>query len=738
MKVRLSRRGFILAGSGVAAIFVAGVAGSTLIPPVPSRNEPESEDALGWMQLTPGGEWRLWSPRIEMGQGIMTAMRLLAAEELGVPPEQIEIRLPSTDNINRVKATVGSDSVRMFALPLARACATLRDALLARAETQLGPVSGLRFEDGRVVNPAGDSITLSSIAEPALALDVEDRPAGELRVFSAKPRRHIGRGGSTAHIEDIVTGRPIFAADIRLPDMVHAGVVRPPWIPELEPRLDSLDETAVRETPGFVELIRHESIAGPVLVASSPAALDAMREAAKPDWTGPEGIVDPMVTIDVDAALAADDFGKSEGSVESGPWTVDMRLDVPPAVHAAIEPRCAVARFGEDGSLEVWCSTQDSFYARELLALDHDLAPEKVVVHAMRVGGGYGGKVGGVVEREAAFIAAATGKPVKVQWTRAEEFQATYMRPPSSHRVRARVGPDGRISDWWHATSGSHVFFTNALVSPGLQWALTNLAGDPGAARGLLPPYGFSRSKTEYKVTRLPIYTGAWRGLGAGPNVLAIEMAMDAAARSTGQDPFEFRLRHLDGAGDAEVGDRARYAGCLLRLAAMMKKEPAAKAGTGEIVARGLAGGIYKAMSYAAAVAEVALRRNREGRIEDIRVRKIWCAHDCGMVIDPDGVRAQIEGNLVWSLGMVLKEQLDAPGGTAAQTIFGEYEIPRISDMPALEIQLIDSGEPPTGAGETAIVAGAGAIANAVVRAAGVTPARMPVTVAMLNAQEPG
>jgi isoquinoline 1-oxidoreductase beta subunit len=713
----VSRRAFILAGGGIAAAFVSGC---SLIPPIPKRPMPEPEDALGWIQLASDGKWRLWSPRMEMGQGIMTSLRLLAAEELGVPPAQIDVRLPSTGDINRVKATVGSDSIREFALPLAQACATLRDAVMARARTRLAPASALRFEDGGVVDSAGESVALSEIAVPALELTVDERPVGKPRAFSTNGRHHIGNGGPTAQIEAIVAGQPVYAGDIRLPGMAHASVLRSPWIPELGPNLDSVDEAAARNVPGFFDIIRHDELAGPVLVAANPVALDAMREAAKPDWTGPEGVADPMVTVDIDAALAADDFTKSDGDVNPGPWTVDMRLDLPLATHGAIEPRCAVARFNEDGSLEVWCGTQDPFFTRDMLARDHDLPLENIIVHAMRIGGGFGGKVVATVEREAAFIAKASGRPVKVQWTRADEFQASYLRPPYSHRVKARVGPDGRISDWWHATSSSHVFFTSAGIPAWMQ-RFTNLFGDAGTARGLLPPYGFERRRTDYKVTRLPVYTGPWRGLGAGPNVLAIEMAMDAVARITGQDPLDFRLRHLDGAGDADSGDRARYAACLRRVAAMAERQPTGEAKTGQAVARGLAGGIYKAKSYAAAIAEVVLQHDGKGHIVDIRVRKFWCAHDCGLVIDPDGARAQIEGNLVWSLGMVLKENLDAPGGTAAQTIFGDYEIPRMTDMPALDIDLIESG----------------AIANAVTRATGVTPVRMPITVEALNAQEP-
>ncbi|MBT9528361.1 MAG: xanthine dehydrogenase family protein molybdopterin-binding subunit, partial [Rhizobacter sp.] len=374
-------------------------------------------------------------------------------------------------------------------------------------------------------------------------------------------------------------------------------------------------------------------------------------------------------------------------------------------------PRCAVARFSDEG-LELWCATQDPFFIRDVMARDHGLALDKIVVHNHRMGGAFGGRTIANVEREAAFIAQAVKAPVKLQWSREDEFIAGFHRPPSSHRIKLRVGADGLISDWWHALSSSHIIFTSAAMPPWMQ-AFTNFVGDPGTARGQQAPYAFTRQRRSLQLTRLPLATGPWRGLGAGPNVLAIEAAMDAAARASGQDPVAFRLKHLAGA--------PRLANVLKRATALADAAPAPVAAAGERIGRGVACGVYKEQSVAAAVAEVIVTADR------IRVTRVWCSHDCGAMVDARGVRAQVEGNLVWCLGLVLSDELTAPQATPEQTSFAQYALPRISDMPQLHIDLVPSTDAPTGAGETAIVAGAGAIYNAVVAATGIRPQRLPV-----------
>lgn len=659
MTPALSRRALLIGSGGIAVAF--GLGACSLIPPIPKRPAPTLDDAMGWIQLTPQGRIVLWSPRAEMGQNVLGGLRHIAALELGLPDEAIEVRVAGTADIQRVKATVGSDSVRELLVPLTTACARLRDKMRSRG------------------------ITPSALRRPTAI---------------AEPQHH-----------SLVTGAPVFTADIRLPGMLHATVLRPKWRRELGPQLLGWDQAAVRAVPGFVAQFVLPELDGPVLVARHPAALLAMRAAAAPRWRPPARTPDVSAMVDIDTALARGRFTQDSGEVQDGPWTVDLRLDVPMAAHATIEPRSAVARFSADG-LELWCGTQDPFFIRDVMARDHGLALDKIVVHNHRIGGAFGGRTIANVEREAAFIAHAVKAPVKLQWSREDEFLGGFHRPPSSHRIKLRVGADGLISDWWHALSSSHIIFTSAAMPPWMQ-TFTNFVGDPGTARGQQAPYPFARQRRSMQLTRLPLATGPWRGLGAGPNVLAIEAAMDAAARASGQDPMAFRLNHLASA--------PRLANVLKRAGALAAAAPARVATADERIGRGVACGVYKEQSVAAAVAEVSVTADR------IRVTRLWCSHDCGAMVDARSVRAQVEGNLVWCLGLVLSDELTAPHGTPEQTSFAEYTLPRMGDMPQLHIDLVPSTEAPTGAGETAIVAGAGAIYNALVAATGIRPQRLPV-----------
>lgn len=687
MNASLSRRALLATAGGITVSF--GLGGCSLIPPIPKRPAPTLDDAVGWIHRTPDGRFVLWCPRVEMGQNVLGGLRRIAALELGVGEESIDVRIPGTSDIGRVKGTVGSDSVRELLVPLATACARLRDAMKAQG-----------------VEPS-----------PLRAVSALRQPAGWAPV--AQPQHHA-----------LVTGAPVFAADVRLSGMLHATVLRPPWREELGVALEGWDREAVQAVPGFVAQLTLPGIDGPVLVGHHPQALFAMRTAAAVRWKKPIHTPDPERMVDIDAVLARGRFTKDSGNVQEGPWTVDLRLDVPMAAHAAIEPRCAVARFtsGPDGEemLDLWCATQDPFFIRDVMARDHGLPLERITVHNQRLGGGFGGRTVALIEREAAYVARAMKAPVKLQWTREDEFTGGFHRPPSSHRVKVRVGVDGLISDWWHALSSSHVIFTSAGMPPWMQ-TFTDFVGDTGTSRGQHAPYAFTRQRRSMQLTRVPLATGPWRGLGAGPNVLAIEAAMDAAARASRQDPVAFRLRHLAHAPAGEhLADPSRLSAVLQRAADLAKRSSPRKAQAGERVGRGVACGVYKGLSVVAAVAEVVITPDR------IRVTRLWCSHDCGAMVDPRSVRAQVEGNLVWSLSLVLFDHLSAPEARAAQTGLADYPLPRITDMPTFDIDLVPSDKPPSGAGEAAIVAGAGAIYNALVAASGKQPTRLPIAPADL------
>ena len=709
------RRTMITGAAGLTVTWA--LPGCALIPPIPQRPMPTESDAAGWIRLTTAGRFELWCVRMEMGQHITAALRKVAALELGVSADLIDTRLPTTTDVSPFKATVGSDSVRELLLPLATACATLRTVLLERATQRLGQtLNHLQVLEDGSVRTNGQSLALADLAEPSLMLSGHSAPAGPLRA----PLALAGRSRDSAapmpvHTDDIalVTGQPSYTADIQLPGMRHATVLHPPWRRELGPQLVDLDEAALKRVPGFLAVLHISEIDGPVLLADHPGALPELRRAARPRWELPDNAADPHAVVDVDHALSRNRFTQENGHIEEGPWTVDLRLDIPMAAHAALEPRCAIARFNADGTLDLWCGSQDPFYMRDVLARDQGLVAHKVRVHAQRMGGAFGSRTVALIEREAAFIARAAGQPVKLQWTREDEFVAGYHRPPSSHRVRARLDSKGRISDWWHALSSSHIIFTSAGLPRWMQ-ALTDFVGDPGTSRGIVPPYVIDRRRDSLQLTRLSLATGPWRGLGGGPNALAIEAAMDALARGARQDPVAFRLRHLDAQAN-------RLADVLRSVSTRAAAHPPPAPAPGERIGRGVACGVYKEHSFVAAVAEVRVSRER------IRVTRLWCDHDCGTVVDAQGVRAQIEGCLVWSLSMVLHEALPAPEGRAKITGLAGYALPRMADMPMLDIQLVNSIAPPGGAGESALVAGAGAIFNALVDATGHRPQRLPV-----------
>jgi isoquinoline 1-oxidoreductase beta subunit len=674
-----SRRRFLQrGGAGLTVALFAGCA----LPVIPRRPLPSLDDAIGWIRHQGGGRYLLWVPRVEMGQNILGGLKRIACTELGVPWEWVEVRLPGTADIGRVKATVGSESIRDYAQPLAEACALLREAV-ARGGFAAAPAAPPR---------------------PLEPLPLEQGEA-------------------------IVSGRPLYVADVRRPGQLFGRVLYAPQSPELESAPGALDEAAARAVPGFVALVRDARLRlgqaqGLGLVAATPGALDRIERALAVQWqTKPAPAPDWVEALDVDRALAAGRrlphaVGEADAIGPDGAWDLDLRFDIPPAAHAALEPRAAVAEFDAAlGELRLWVGSQDVFYQRDVVARRLGLDEARVRVQGCRVGGAFGSKTLCTVELEAALLARALGRPVKVQWTRAQELRQGFHRPPSSHRVRVRLR-EGRLQDWWHAFVSSHILFTNAAMPPWMQ-QVSRVLGDAGVARGAQLPYRAARRETRFDMVRLPLLTGPWRGLGAGPNHFVTESVIDECALHLGQDPLAFRLAHLDAAAAPQ---QARLARVLQRVARRARWGQApVPAAAGERSGRGLACGIYKEMSYAAVVADVVVAASGE-----VRVTRLVCAHDCGRVIDAEQVRAQCEGNLVWGLGMVLVEALPFDGRSVGASGFAEAPIPRWHQIPALEIELVDQGEPPGGAGETAIVAAGAAIANAIRAATGVRLRALP------------
>ena len=689
-----SRRRFVQAS---AAVLVVGFVPGCALPVIPKRPKPGLADAMGWVRFEQG-RYILFLPRVEMGQNILTALKQIACQELGVDWAKVDARLASTNDIAHVRATVGSDSVKDFAVPLAQACATLREAVAnGQSQSQLKPI---------------------------------ERPWTELRSFQSSGS-YVGRTVALEQAEAIVRGMALYAADIRRPGMLFGRVLRSTATLELVSTAVAMNESAAKAAVGFVALVRDSLLTvggsqGIGIVARTPGALDRIESALAIEWkvisSFNQASVEKAVDIDRHLAAAPRRANQVQGDrlVESAPWDVDMRIDVPMAAHAAIEPRAAVAEFDSNGGLQLWVGTQDVFFQRDVMSKRLGLAEDRIVVHGQRVGGSFGGKTICTVELEAALLARAAAAPVKVQWTRAQEFRQGFHRPPSSHRVRVRLN-EGRLQDWWHSFASSHILFTNAVVPPWLQ-RLTNLIGDDGVARGAALPYTANARRSEFDLVRLPVYTGPWRGLGAGPNVFAMESVIDECAREIATDPVQFRLENLT---------EPRLIGVLKAVAQAAEWGAKRPSNALKRSGRGVACGIYKAMSYAAVVADVEV----DVATGVVKVIRLWCAHDCGFVVNPDQVRAQCEGNLVWGLGMALLESLPVGESQVAAASFADSPIPALGDVPSMEVVLVNSGNhAPSGAGETAIVAASAAISNAVRDATGWRVQQLPIAPHLLAA----
>jgi len=682
----MRRRTFLSAvGGGLVAFFGAGAALWSQVPVVPKSPEPDSDTSRGWIRFH-DGTFILKLPRIEMGQNIATGLKQIACAELQVGWDDVTVEFHDT-RMERVKSTVGSESVSHFAEPLAQACSALRDALR----------EGLR--DGVVT--------------------VANRPIEELVSF--RKGALVGSEPEIVQGREIVRGESLFAADVRIPGMLYGRIHRAPVSLEMSSFPRSWNEAGASAVPGFAGLFPDCNVLlgrsrGIGILATRPGALDRIETELAVEWSTGDRRDDtessPALDIDRELATGPLPHLAMDGDPLTGDCEVDIRLDLPFAAHAAMEPRAAVCEW-RDGQLIVWTGTQDAFYVRDFLAHAHGLETEKVLVKPCRVGGGFGSRTLCTVEAEAAALARHAGRPVKVQWTRAQEFTQGFHRPPSSHRVRGKIS-DGKISHWDHNQVSSHIIFTSAGFPAWMQGTIDLVTGDPGVARGMKVPYGIDEVRAAYKSVRQPVHTGPWRGLGAGPNCLAVESVIDEAALVAGENPVAFRLKH--------IGD-TRLAAVLERVAGISGFHGAApEAMSGERTGRGIACGIYKDKSYAAVVAEVSVSAEN-----GLRVTRLWCVHDCGLVINPDQVRAQCEGNLVWSIGLVLLDGLQSANGRVTSIDFLDAPVPSIVDVPPISTELIESDNRPSGAGETVMVAGPGAIANAFRAATGVRPSRFPV-----------
>ena len=674
-----------------------------------------------WLRVHQNGTVSVFSGKVEIGQGILTALAQIAAEELGLALERIRMVAADTAGSPDEGVTSGSLSIQDSGAALRRACAHARALLLERAAQRLGvPLAELNIEDG-AIEAAGRSTSFWECAGDSL-FDCEvdgtaaARPPREYRV--------VGTPAARLDLPDKIAGRPRYLQDMVLPNMLFGRVVRPRYGFS---KLASLDEGKVKSMRGLVAVVREGSFVG-VLAEREEVAIaaqGALRKAS--EWDAA-----PPLPQDVHAWLrshASDHQVISEktdpDAKSRGVSTLEASYAKPYVSHASIGPSCAIAHFQGD-KLVVWSHSQGIFNLRRDLAMALGMREDEVVVRHAEGAGCYGHNGADDVALDAALLARRSGgRPVQVQWMRDDEFAWAPCGPAMALSLRAALDPQGNIVDWQHELwSNGHSGRPGRSDSPALvaAWhfarpfdrpASINMPLPAGAAdRNAIPLYDFPNQRiTNHYVREMPVRASALRSLGAYANVFAIESFMDELALATHIDPVAFRLRHLK-------DPRARAAiETVARLAKWEKWTPAEGRGHGIGFAK------YKNLgAYCAVVAEVQVEH-------EVSVKRLVVAVDVGLVVNPSGVVNQIEGGAIQSTSWTLKEQvkLDAQGITSLG--WEDYPILKFSEVPGVEVELIDRPDlPSVGAGEAAQGPTAAAIANAVAHALGVRVRELPLT----------
>jgi len=722
----MKRRDFLKSAGGIAVAFswsgptaLAQQAAGRALPGSLGNNRMLD----GWVRVDPAGTITVFTGKCELGQGILTALTQIAAEELDVAYERVEIVSADTARTPNEGMTAGSNSVANSGTALRFACAEVRQILLERAAAKLGVAAAtLSVADGTVTGSG-------TVTYWELAAEANLEREASAQVMPKPPAQHtiVGRSIPRRDIPAKVTGGAAFVQDLRLPGMVHGRVVRPP---RYGARLASFDEARVKAMPGVIAVVRDGSFLGVVAQREEQAINARLVLMASAEWSGGHELPDPANMYEQLMALRSEArvIGAKDAPVPAGAQVIEATYHRPYQAHAAIAPSCAVAEL-KDGKLAVWTHSQGVFPLRATLASALGLEPRDVrCIHAEGAGC-YGHNGADDVAFDAAILArAVAGQPVRLQWMRDDEFKWEPYGPAMTMKVKGAVA-GGRVVDWeYDVWSQSHNMRpgrpdeTNLLGS----WYLAD-AREPGPARHAAQPngagdrnaislYDFPRQRTTHHlIMDNPVRTSAMRALGAYANVYAIESFMDELAAAAGIDPVAFRLAHI-------TDERER---AVIEAVAEAAAWQPGEQGDG---LRGLGIGYarYKTVAtYCAVIAEVEV--NRATGV--VKVPRIWTAADAGQIINPDGLTNQIEGGVIQSTSWTLHEHVRFDRNGILSQDWWNYPILTMRDVPRVETVLIDRpNERALGAGEAAQGPTAAAIANAFAAATGRRIRELPLT----------
>ncbi len=643
------------------------------------RGGAKPKELSAWIHIDADGKVTVLTGKVEVGQNIRTSLSQIVSEELRLPIQSINLIMGDTDLVPPDPGTFGSRSTPDMGTQLRKVAATARELLLDLAAEQWKlDRATLIAADGKVWQK--DRSKSLSFGELVQGKKLEAVVSDNAPVTEASKWQVAGKSVAKVNGSDIVTGRHRYTVDQKLPGLLHGKVLRPERFGAKPASVDTKD---AEKFPG-VQVVRDDAFVG-VVAPDEFTAAQALKS-IKAEWTATEsGIGNKELNSHLKSTAGASSELLNSGITRS---EADSSIKLTAAytvayiAHAPLEPRAAVAEWKGD-KLTVWTGTQRPFGVRADLADTFHIPENKVRVIVPDTGSGYGGKHTGEAAIEAAKLAKAAGKPVKLVWTREEEFTWAYFRPAGVIEVRAGAGSEGKLESWEfnnYNSGGSGIRMLYEVASP----------------------------KTEFHNSKSPLRQGSYRGLAATANHFARESAMDELAHGLKADPFEFRLKN---AKDPRL--RA-----VLEAAAKAfgwPRKPSSGRGCG------ISAGSEKG-SYLATCAEVAVEDGK------VRVLKVVQAFECGAVVNPGHLKNQNEGAIMMGLGGVLREEIVFENGQIKNPHFSEYEVPRFADAPEIEIVLVNRPDlPSAGAGETPIVGIAPAVANAVFAAIGIRKRAMPM-----------
>jgi isoquinoline 1-oxidoreductase beta subunit len=669
-------------------------------------SEPVAANA--WVRIAPDDTVTIVIDKSEMGQGVVTSLAMLLAEELEFDWKKVKTEFapaaPAYFNpLFGVQGTGGSTSVRASWGPLTKAGAAAREMLIAAAAQQwYVEASSCHVENGAVVhNATGKRLGYGALAERAAKLSVPANPT----LKDPKDYKYIGKPTKRLDTPSKVNGKAGFGIDVRLPNIQHAVVAR---CPVFGGKVKSFDDSKAKTIRGVKQVLQISS--GVAVVADNTWSAMEGRRALQITWEeGPNALNSSdairklyRAAAEKPGAIARKD-GDADAALATAAKKVEAAYEVPFLAHATMEPMNCAADVRPDGC-DIYAPTQFQTINQMTGARITGLKPEQVRIHTTFLGGGFGRRAEQDFISEAVEISKGTGAPVQVTWSREDDIQNDFYRPAAYTKLIGGLDSDGWPVAWKSRIVGPSIMsrFFPGSVKNGIDE--TSVEGQANCK------YGIPNFLVEYALTEPGVPVGFWRSVGNSHNGFITECFVEELAKAGGKDPFEFRRKLLANA--------PRHRG-VLELAAE-------KAGWGKALPAGRTRGIAVVESFGSYVAEVAeVSVNRSSG--EVRVHRVVCAVDCGRYVNPDTIAAQMEGSIVFGLTAALKGQITIANGRVEQSNFHDYEMLRLNETPKTEVHIVASNEPPGGVGEPGTPPIAPAVCNAIFAATGKPIRRLPI-----------